>query len=118
MCYTWNIKLYCGKEQDAGASVPTNVVELTTLSEKLLNARRLAITDNYYTSIELANKLLDKKTHLLGTLRANRRGNPKEVTTKKLKVIFINNFFLHCARYCNYWIVGCLPLRRIQKYDN
>jgi hypothetical protein len=25
--YTWNIKLYCGKEQDAGASVPTNVVK-------------------------------------------------------------------------------------------
>jgi hypothetical protein len=46
-----------------------------TLSEKLLKERRLAITDNYYTSIDLANKLLDKKTHLLGTLRANRRGS-------------------------------------------
>ncbi|KAB0790392.1 hypothetical protein PPYR_15240, partial [Photinus pyralis] len=81
--YTWNIKLYCGKEKDAGASVPTNVV--MKLSEKLLNTGRTIVTDNYYTSLELANKLLDNKTHLLGTLRANRRGNPKDVVTKKLK---------------------------------
>lgn len=52
------------------------------LSADLLNAGR---TDNYYTSLELANKLLDNKTHLLGTLRSNRRGNPKEVIYKKLK---------------------------------
>lgn len=81
--YTWNMKIYCGKEHDAGASVPTNVV--MTLSENLLDKGRTVITDNYYTSLDLANKLLDRKTHLLGTLRSNRKGNPKEVTLKKLK---------------------------------
>lgn len=50
------------------------------LSENLLSAG-----DNYYTSIELANRLLDKGTHLLGILQSNRRGNLKEVTSKKLK---------------------------------
>nr|CAH7747134.1 unnamed protein product [Callosobruchus chinensis] len=36
--------------------------------------------------LETERRLLnDKKTHLLGTLRSNRRGNPKEVITKKLK---------------------------------
>lgn len=82
--FTWNMKLYSGKEKDATASVPTKVV--MKLSEKLLNAGRTIVTDNYYTSLELANKLLDKQTHLLGTLRSNRRGNPKDVTNKKLKV--------------------------------
>ncbi|CAH2009194.1 unnamed protein product [Acanthoscelides obtectus] len=55
------------------------------LSQKLLDSGRTVITDNYYTSLELANKLLDKKTHLVGTLREKRRGNPMEVTNKKLK---------------------------------
>lgn len=81
--YTYNMKIYCGKEQDAGASVPTNVV--MTLAENLLDSGRTMVTDNYYTSMDLANKLLDRETHLLGTLRSNRRGNPKEVTEKKLK---------------------------------
>ncbi|KAF2880057.1 hypothetical protein ILUMI_26126 [Ignelater luminosus] len=35
--------------------------------------------------IKLFKLCSDNKTHLLGILRANRRGNPKEVTTKKLK---------------------------------
>ncbi|XP_044764485.1 piggyBac transposable element-derived protein 4-like [Coccinella septempunctata] len=82
--YTWNMRIYCGKEQDAGASVPTNVV--LSLAESLLDEGRTAITDNYYTSLDLANKLLERKTHLLGTLRSNRRGNPKDVTQKKLKL--------------------------------
>ncbi|KAG5876220.1 hypothetical protein JTB14_013973 [Gonioctena quinquepunctata] len=46
--YTWNMKIYCGKEQDAGGSVPTNVV--MTLAEPLLDKGRTAATDNYYIS--------------------------------------------------------------------
>lgn len=60
--YTWNMRIYCGKDQDAGASVPTNVV--LSLAEGLLDEGRTAITDNYYTSLDLANKLLERKTHL------------------------------------------------------
>lgn len=55
------------------------------LSDRLLNEGRTLVVDNFYTSLELANLLLDKRTHLLGTLRTNRRGNPIEVTQKKLK---------------------------------
>lgn len=78
--YTWNLKVYCGKEKDAGASVPTKIV--MTLSEKLLDRGRTVVTDNYYTSLDLANQLLDRRTHLLGTPRSNRRGNPKDVIQK------------------------------------
>lgn len=81
--YTWNMKVYSGKEADGRTSVPTKVV--MDLSEKLLNQGRTVVTDNFYTSLELADKLLKKNTHLLGTLRKNRKGNPKKVIEKKLK---------------------------------
>ena len=42
-------------------------------------------TDNWYTSVDLAEKLITKNTHLVGTLRKNRRGNSAEVVSKKLK---------------------------------
>lgn len=81
--YTWNLKIYSGKHQDAGNSVPTSVV--LQLCGPLLNSGRVIVTDNYYTSIDLADKLLDKSTNLLGTLRSNRKNNPKTVVHKKLK---------------------------------
>lgn len=82
--YTWNMKMYSGRERNVDCTVPTKIV--MDLSEKLLDQGRTAVTDNYYTSIELANKLLRRKTHLLGTLRVNRKGNPTDVTKNKLKV--------------------------------
>lgn len=48
------------------------------------NGRKL-YTDNFYTPIRLAEKLISKKTYLTETLQKNRRGNPKNVTNKKLK---------------------------------
>jgi hypothetical protein len=41
--------------------------------------------DNYYNSVTLSNVLLNKQTQVTGTLRNNRKGNPKEVVNKKLK---------------------------------
>lgn len=55
------------------------------LSEKYLNAGRSIVTDNFYTSITLAQNLLQKSTHLIGTLRKNRKGIPKYVLKEKLK---------------------------------
>ncbi|XP_060849732.1 uncharacterized protein LOC132928838 [Rhopalosiphum padi] len=40
---------------------------------------------NWYSSVELAELLQSKNTYLVGTLRCNRKSNPKEVTKKKLK---------------------------------
>jgi len=40
---------------------------------------------NWYTSVNLAKKLIEKDTHLIGTLRNNRKDTPKEVVFKKLK---------------------------------
>lgn len=42
--------------------------------------------DNYYNSVKLAHTLLANGTYCTGTLRANRKGNPKEITSKKFKI--------------------------------
>ncbi|VDK68263.1 unnamed protein product [Cylicostephanus goldi] len=51
----------------------------------LLDCGRILYTDNFYTSIPLAKTLLSHQTHLVGTLRKNRRGLPREVISRKLK---------------------------------
>ncbi|CAH2017248.1 unnamed protein product [Acanthoscelides obtectus] len=75
--------VYVGQDKTEGQASSQNVV--LTLAENLLYEGRTIYTDNYYTSVSLAHELLEKKTHLVGTLRANRKLNPKEVTEKKLK---------------------------------
>lgn len=54
--------------------------------EGLDSCGRSLYMDNYYNSVKLAHTLLNKDTYCTGTLRANRKGNPKETTSKKLKV--------------------------------
>jgi hypothetical protein len=44
-CFTWNIRIYAGKERDGNASVATNVV--INLSRYLLNSGRTIVGDNY-----------------------------------------------------------------------
>lgn len=56
----------------------------TCILQPYLDSGRCLYADNWYTSIDLAEKLLDRKTHLVGTLRSNRKRNPKEVMAKKL----------------------------------
>ncbi|CAH1989935.1 unnamed protein product [Acanthoscelides obtectus] len=82
--YTYDFNVYCGKEHAEGSSVPTNVV--MKLMDGLLDKGRTLAIDNYYTSVTLAHALLHRKTHMIGTLRANRKYNPKNDISKKFKV--------------------------------
>lgn len=86
--YTYSFMVYAGKnsaisgEQSTCMSHASRVV--LELSEYYLNSGRTITTDNFYTSFELAKLLLDKRTHLVGTIRKNRKGLPKALVTKKL----------------------------------
>ncbi|KAJ8937369.1 hypothetical protein NQ314_011917 [Rhamnusium bicolor] len=51
----------------------------------LFHQGRILFTDNFYTTVNLAQELLNRKTHLVGTLKKNRKLNPTEVTNKKFK---------------------------------
>lgn len=82
-CYTLQMKIYAGKDEEEGRNLTKNVV--MQLAHPYLNFGRTLFTDNFYTSIQLAHELNEKKTHLTGTLRANRKDIPKEIIAKKLK---------------------------------
>lgn len=82
--YTFNMKIYGGKEVSNSSAPLANKIVLE-LMQPLLNSGRTLFTDNFYTSVDLAHQLLKNKTHLVGTLRANRKLNPTPVTTAKLK---------------------------------
>lgn len=83
------MKVYCGKEVsnilNVGnvGNVGSNIV--MELAEPYLDNGRTIFVDNWYSSVELAELLQSRNTYLVGTLRCNRKSNPKEVTKKKLK---------------------------------
>ncbi|CAH1983590.1 unnamed protein product [Acanthoscelides obtectus] len=81
--YTYNFKIYAGKNLDQGHNTPTSVV--MSLFEPILDSGRTLATDNWYTSVDLAKILMDRQTYLIGTLRKNRRGLPKDLVNKILK---------------------------------
>lgn len=91
--YTSQYKVYSGKEATLGQSVSSKVV--MELMEPYLDNGRVLCADNWYNSVDLAEKLIYRNTHLIGTLRANRKRNPSSVTKKKISkgetVARINN---------------------------
>nr|CAI5837029.1 unnamed protein product [Callosobruchus analis] len=71
------------KDTQNGGNASSNVV--MSLLDGLVDQGRTLYTDNYYTSVSLAHKLIDRKTHLVGTVRANRKLNCTEVVRRKIK---------------------------------
>lgn len=81
--YTYKTSVYCRKKKtNQNERASTQVV--FQLMDNLLDRGRILYTDNFYTSMELAHKLLDRKTYLTGTLRSNRQQNCREVVDKRL----------------------------------
>ena len=81
--YTCRFIVYAGKDISRQGSVAKDIV-LKLMSGLLDNGRSL-YTDNFYTSIPLSKQLVTQNTHLIGTLRKNRVGIPKDVVYKKSK---------------------------------
>ncbi|XP_049876310.1 piggyBac transposable element-derived protein 4-like isoform X5 [Pectinophora gossypiella] len=84
--YVLNLMMYAGKdaENEVQKGKKTEKLVLHLMKPYLLKGHHLYM-DNYYNSVQLSQKLVDLKTHTTGTLRANRKGNPQEITKKKLK---------------------------------
>lgn len=83
--YTYNLKVYCGKDKTGDKNVSGATKTVLELSEKLLDMGRTIYTDNFYSSVSLAHELQKRKTHLVGTLRTNRKYNPTDVVKAKLE---------------------------------
>jgi hypothetical protein len=81
--YTFKINIYAGKQSEQINVTPQRVV--MNLCQDLLNKGYSLYTDNWYTSVPLAGELLQNETHLIGTLRKNRKHFPKVFVSIKLK---------------------------------
>lgn len=70
--FTWFANIYSGTRATLGIlDKPGTVV--VGLAEWWLDEDRLIITDNFYTSVLLAEYLYGRKIYLCGTLRKNRK---------------------------------------------
>jgi|UniRef100_A0A2S2Q116 hypothetical protein len=80
--------MYKGKN-DSTPTTPSKTSKIDSLVLKLmspyLDIGHNLYMDNYYNSVTLSNILLKRKTYVTGTLRSNRKGNPKGVINKKLQ---------------------------------
>ena len=85
MPYTHRSEVFAGKPSEPGGGYYYKTVEEITLrlvdkvrEQQDLQGRNITF-DNLYTSIPLAEKLLDRKITIVGTMRHNRKGLPKEI---------------------------------------
>lgn len=86
--YMINATPYLGKEQKGKAKkvikkAPLSERVVLELMEGLFDAGRTLTVDNYFTSTSLAEALYGRKTYLLGTIRRNNTGVPKDFVSEK-----------------------------------
>lgn len=94
--YCLGFDVYVGKDEtrcakegqllDPNCNQTTKVVFGLLHRSGLLEKGHHVYMDNYYTSPELFEELLYKYTFACGTVRPNRKGLPKAVTTAKIKI--------------------------------
>ena len=79
------IKICCGKEEGAQSEMGHASDVVLHLAEDFLDKGYVLFMDNFYNSVSLTKALTSKSTYVCGTLRSNRKGNPKDVIAEKLK---------------------------------
>lgn len=83
-CYNYRTIVSVKQTRETNTdSIATHVV--MQLMEPYLTTGRYLCTDNYYTSMELINKLQEWKPHFIVTFRRNRKGFPEDIVKTKLK---------------------------------
>ena len=74
---------YLGKDEQRPSTMLLSEYVVLKLVEPYQGCGRNITTDNFFTSISLATKLLAKKTTLVGTIRGNKRELPKAAKQTK-----------------------------------
>jgi len=85
--YTFKVVVYSGANQTKRPSrgIGHGQKMVVDLTEGYLKKGRVVIADNYFTSVQLAKYLVARETHLVGTLRKNRKHNPSDVVNQRLR---------------------------------
>ena len=87
--YIWNFFVYLGKDTQYNPNIPeekpmgSKVV--LTLASPLFGKGYCINMDNFFSSPELFDELCEENTDAVGTLRANRKGVPNEIRSKRLQ---------------------------------
>jgi hypothetical protein len=79
------IMIYSGQGHDISEGMTHTEFVVDNLMSGLYHKGRSLYMDNFYNSVQLSRKLLQKKTYVTGTLRSNRKHNSYEVIAQKLK---------------------------------
>lgn len=79
------IKIYSGKCEETDNKVGHTADVVLHLLEDYLDKGYAVYMDNFYNSVTLTKLLTTRKTYVCGTLRSNRKGNPRDVVNRKLK---------------------------------
>jgi hypothetical protein len=79
------ISIYSGVSLEDDAGFGQSGACVLNLLDGYLDKGHAVFTDNYYNSVGLAKELGRRSTYLCGTLRFDRKENPKEIVKKKLK---------------------------------
>lgn len=83
--YTYSLIVYTGKSESNVKEMGIAEKVCRDLGRNLFDEGRVLVVDNFYTSYELARYCLDHRTHLVGTVRANKKNFPSEILSAKLK---------------------------------
>lgn len=70
---SYRIEIYRGKE-DTESAISKAVIRNLTKALRGQPGKRLVVTDNYYTCVQLAERLLRMGIYTVGTTRVNRKG--------------------------------------------
>lgn len=79
------IKIYSGKSEETDHNLGHTTDVVLHLLEDYLDKGYTLYMDNFYNSVTLTKLLNTRKTYVCGTLRNNRKGNPRDVVHRKLK---------------------------------
>lgn len=82
--YCADFKVYTGAQPNL-SKLPVSEVVVQNLMEPFVNKGHVLHLDNWYSSPLLYKALLEKDTHVIGTVRANRKEMPKQFMKVKLK---------------------------------
>jgi len=95
--YCLNVKPYLGKDDDRVVSLGAHVV--LKLVEPCFGRGYNVTMDNFFTSAELATKLVEKRTSLVGTVRLNRKEIPASFKLATHDSVFYSSESLNLVKY-------------------
>jgi len=85
--YTHDMKAYLGKDRKRTAQHVTETHStVTELIRKVKGCGHKLYVDNFFSSPELYDDLVNKKIYCCGTVRPNRRGMPQDLASKSTKL--------------------------------